>query len=176
MSSLADYRHPGPVRDLLGTLAVVVCPPQAIELGLLDDIVEHVELSMRASPAGVRVALLAGLSGYELASMVWPGHWGKRASKLSEEQAEAYFAAWYHSPLAPQHEFAKGVKSLIALACYEQPAMMEAIGYTPAAWIDKSIKYRLDTYSDAIAKRERDILAPDPLPNVQPKAQRAERS
>jgi hypothetical protein len=155
-------------------LAAVVCPPLAIELSLLTDIVDHVELQMRASPKGVRVALLTGLTGYELASMAWPGHWGKRASKLSSAQAQAYFASWYHSPLAPQHEFAKGIKSLLALACYEQPAMMASIGYTPAEWIDKSIKYRLETYSDAIAKRERDILAPDPLPGVQTKARRAE--
>ncbi len=176
MSSLADYRHPGPIRELLESLARVVCPAQAFELGLLDDIVTHVELSMRASPAGVRVALLAGLSGYELASMAWPGHWGVRASKLSADKAESYFRSWYHSPLMPQHEFAKGVKSLLALACYEQPAMMEAIGYTPQAWIDKRTKHRLTTYSDAIAKREQEILAPDPLPNVVPKAKRAEKS
>ena len=174
VSTLADYRHPGPIRDLLDTLAVVVCPPQAIELGLQSAIVEHVELSMRASPASVRVALLAGLSGYELASMAWPGHWGKRASRLSPKSAASYFAAWYHSPLMPQHEFAKGIKSLLCLACYEQPAMMEAIGYTPGAWIDQSIKYRLKTYSAAIAQREREILAPDPLPKVQPKPRRAE--
>lgn len=140
-----------------------------MELGLLDDIIEHVELSMRASPRGVRVALLTGLSGYELASMAWPGHWGTRASKLSPKKAKAYFDAWYHSPIGPQHEFAKGVKSLLSLACYEQPAMMETIGYTPQQWIDKSIKYRLQTYSEAISKRETDILAPDPLPGVTPK-------
>jgi hypothetical protein len=147
-----------------------------MELGLLDDIVEHVELSMRASPAGVRVALLAGLSGYELASIAWPGHWGKRASKLPPELAASYFVSWYHSPLMPQHEFAKGIKGLLCLACYEQPAMMESIGYTPDAWIDKSKKYRLKTYSAAIAQREKEILAPDPLPNVQPKPRRAEQS
>jgi hypothetical protein len=146
-----------------------------MELGLLDDIVEHVELSMRASPTGVRLALLAGLSGYELASMAWPGHWGKRASRLPPETAAAYFAAWYHSPLMPQHEFAKGIKSLLSLACYEQPAMMESIGYTPDAWIDKSKKYRLQTYSAAIAQREKEILAPDPLPKVTPKQRRAEK-
>lgn len=176
MSSLADYSHPEPVRELLVSLAQVICPPQAAELGLIEDILDHVELSMRASPRGVRIALLTGLSGYELASMAWPGHWGKRASKLSPAKAEAYFAAWYHSPLGPQHEFAKGVKSLIALACYEQPAMMEAIGYTPAQWIDKSIKYRLKTYAEAISKRDRDILAPDPMPGVMTKQQRVERS
>ena len=175
MSSLADYSHPGPVRELLGSLATVVCPPQAAELGLIGDIVDHVELQLRASPRGVRVALLTGLTGYELASMAWPGHWGTRASKLSSSKAEAYFAAWYHSTLPPQHEFAKGVKSLLALACYEQPAMMESIGYTPQEWIDKSVKYRLQTYSESISKRERDIVAPDPLPGVQTK-QRVERS
>lgn len=131
---------------------------------------------MRASPVGVRVALLAGLTGYELASIAWPGNRGTRASRLSPLRAQSYFDAWYHSPLAPQHEFAKGIKSLVALACYEQPAMMEAIGYTPAAWIDKSIKYRLKTYSDAIAKRELDILAPDPLPNVKTKQEQEEHS
>ncbi len=176
MSSLADYKHPGPIREILESLAQVICPPQAIELGLLDDIVTHVELSMRASPVGVRVALLAGLTGYELASIAWPGNRGTRASRLSPLRAQSYFDAWYHSPLAPQHEFAKGIKSLVALACYEQPAMMEAIGYTPAAWIDKSIKYRLKTYSDAIAKRELDILAPDPLPNVKTKQEQEEHS
>jgi hypothetical protein len=166
MADLADYTHPKPVRQLLESLARVICPSRAQELDLIDDIVDHVELSMRASPAGVRAALLTGFSGYELAAMAYPSHFGKRASKLGDDQARSYFHAWFHSKLAPQHEFAKGVKGLVALACYEQPAMMADIGYTPQEWIDKSIRYRLKTYSAAIAKREADILAPDPLPGV----------
>ena len=166
MADLADYTHPKPVRQLLTSLARVICPTRAQELDLIDDIVDHVELSMRASPAGVRAALLTGLSGYELAAMVYPSHLGKRASKLGEDQARLYFHSWFHSKLPPQHEFAKGIKGLIALSCYEQPAMMADIGYTPQEWIDKSIRYRLQTYDAAIAKREVDILAPDPLPGV----------
>lgn len=166
MSYLADYKHPRPVRALLTSLVPVICPPQAAELGLVDDIVDHVELSMRALPGGVRAALLAGLSGYEFAAMAYPTHLGTRASQLSEAQATSYFRSWLRSRLMPQSEFAKGIKSLLCLSCYEQPAMMRAIGYTPQAWIDKSIKYRLTTYSDAIAKRKVDILTPDPLPNV----------
>lgn len=166
MADLADYTHPEAVRQLLQSLARVICPQQAQELDLIDDIVEHVELSMRASPAGVRAALLAGLSGYELAAMAYPTHIGTRASRLSHDQAQRYFDSWFHSKLPPQHEFAKGIKGLVALACYEQPAMMAAIGYTPQEWIDKSIRYRLQTYEAAIAKRDIDILAPDPLPNV----------
>ncbi len=166
MADLADYTHPKPVRQLLQSLARVVCPSRAQELDLIDDIVDHVELSIRASPTGVRAALLAGISGYEVAAMAYPSHLGTRASKLDDEQARKYFDSWFHSKLPPQHEFAKGIKSLIALSCYEQPAMMADIGYTPQEWIDKSIRYRLQTYDAAIAKREADILAPDPLPGV----------
>ena len=166
MSDLADYTHSDAARQLLLSLVPVLCPPRATQLGLADAIVDHVELTMRASPKAVRLALVAGISGYELAAMVYPGHVGTRASRLSEDKARRYFDAWYHSKLAPQHEFAGGLKSLINLACYEQPAMMEAIGYTPQHWIDKSVRYRLQTYSEAIAQRERDIVAPDPLPGV----------
>ena len=173
MSYLADYNHPGPIRAVLVSLVPVVCPPQAIELGLTGDIVDHVELSMRASPAGVRAALLAGISGYEVAAMAYPAHRGARASQLSPEQARSYFESWMHSKLMPQHEFAKGIKSLICLSCYEQPAMMQAIGYTPQEWIDKSVKYRLATYSDAITRRAAEIIEPDPLANVQPKNARS---
>jgi hypothetical protein len=174
MSYLADYTHPGPIRAALASLVPVVCPPEAIELGLVDDIVDEVELAMRASPAGVRAALLAGLTGYEVTAIAYPAHLGKRASQLSGEQARAYFESWLHSRLMPQHEFAKGIKGLICLSCYEQPAMMATIGYTPQEWIDKSVKYRLTTYAEAIAKREVDLIAPDPLPNVAPKKARSQ--
>jgi len=166
MADLADYTHPAAVRQLLESLARVISPPQAAELGLIDDIVDHVELSMRASPKAVRAALLAGMSGYEIASMAYPSHLGTRASKLRPALATAYFDSWFHSNIGAQHEFAKGIKGLIALACYEQPAMMKAIDYTPQEWIDKSIRYRLQTYEAAIAKRAVDIVAPDPLPGV----------
>jgi hypothetical protein len=169
MSVLADYTHPGPVRRLLKSLVPVVCPPLATEFGLADAIVDHVELSMRASSKGVRVALLTGISGYELAAALVPRHLGQSASSLSVEDARRYFGSWWSSPLPPQREFAKGVKGLLCLACYEQPQMMEAIGYTPNEWIDKSTHYRLRTYSEAIAKREVELFTDDPLPGVVPK-------
>ncbi len=167
--TLADYTHSRSTHALLTSLAKVVCPPQAISMGLTGDIVAHVELSMRATPPLLRTALLAGLTGYDLAAMAVPSHLGKRASALSKDKAARYFASWYHAKLLPQHEFAKGVKGLLCLGCYEQPAMMAAIGYTPQEWIDKKVKQRLTTFSDAIAKRKIEILADDPLPNVQKK-------
>ena len=172
MSTLSDYRHSTATRKLLKSITLVVCPEQAIALGLSGDIVDHVELSMRTTPSGLRQALLAGLKAYDLAAIALPGHWGKRAAALPKAKALAYFETWYHSKITLQHEFAKGVKSLICLACYEQPAMMAAIGYTPQEWIDKSVTRRLATYGSAIAKREQEILADDPLPNVVHKERR----
>ena len=169
MSTLADYTHPGPVRRLLKSLVPVVCPPLATELDLADAIVDHVELTMRAAPKAVRMALLTGISGYELGAAVVPRHFGKTASSLPVEDARRYFDSWWSSPLPPQREFAKGVKGLICLACYEHPEMMSSIGYTPHEWIEKSVRYRLSTYSDAIAERERALFADDPLPGVIPK-------
>lgn len=174
MSTLSDYRHSIATTKLLRSIAKTVCPPSAVSLGLLDEIVEHVELSMRTTPTVLRQALEAGLKSYDLASIAWPGHWGKRAAALSDDKARSYFESWYHSKITLQHEFARGVKSLLCLACYEQPAMMTAIGYTPQEWIDKSVKKRLTTYGSAIAKREQEILADDPLPNVTTKAQRGQ--
>lgn len=164
MSHLADYRHPKPVRRSLASLAAVVCPPEATELDLVGAIVDEVELSMRASPAGVRAALLAGIAGYELAATLVPRHRGRPASRLSPELARRYFASWWHSPLPPQRQFARGVKGLLCLACYEMPAIKEQLGYTPEAWIETVKARRLAVFADAIRRREADILAPDPLP------------
>ena len=42
--------------------------------------------------------------------------------------------------------------------------MQAALGYTPAAWIDKVTRRRLEVYGSDIAKHHASITAPDPLP------------
>lgn len=167
MSTLAAYRHPAPARKLLTSLVTVVCPPDAISLGIEDDIVDHVELSMRASPAGVRAALLTGMTGYELAAALWPPHLGRRASRLPRRQAERYFHSWWVSPLPPQREFAKGIKGLLCLGCYEHPAMKSRLGYAPEGWIAHVKSRRLSEYTDAIRRHQDALHAPDPLPGLE---------
>ena len=67
-----SYQHPPLVRRVLESLVPVVCPPEAMELGLGADIVDHVALTIlneilfggRSSPAScsserrIRVARL----------------------------------------------------------------------------------------------------------------------
>lgn len=165
MSRLADYRHPPRIRRLLASLAPIVCPPEVERLGVVDAVVDHVALSMRAFPAPVRQALLLGLTTYELSAAAWPRARGRTASRLPRERAAAWFAFWWRSPLAPQRELVKAVKGLLAIAYYEQPAVQAELGYTPQAWIDTVKARRLVVHGEAIRKHERALIEPDPLPS-----------
>jgi hypothetical protein len=158
--TLADYRHPPRVRRLLASLVPVVCPLQAQTLGLTDAIVEHVELSMRALPTAVRLALVAGLTTYELGALA---RHRRRASRLDAARARDYFA-WWRRGTSIQRELARGVRGLLCLACYEMPAMQEAIGYRPAGWIERVKRRRLEIHGDAIAAHQASLFEPDPLP------------
>lgn len=164
MSALADYHHPASVRRVLASLAEVVCPPEAFEHDVVDDIVDHVELSMRASPAPVRAGLVAGLLAYELGAAAWPAHIGRRASRLPLPAHRRYFARWWHSRLGAQRQFARGVKGLLCLACYEQPALQERLGYRPTGWIEEVSRRRLAVHGDAARRHQAALLEPDPLP------------
>ena len=164
MTRLADYRHPPGVRPILARLAVVVCPPDARALGLVEHVVDHVELSMRAMPTAVRAALLSGLAGFELGALAWPGHLGRRFSQLGDDQAERYFRFWWASPIGLLHEFAKGAKGLVCLAYYEMPQVKAQLGYTQDAWIAKVKARRLEVYGADIRQHEQALITPDPLP------------
>jgi hypothetical protein len=158
-----DYRHPAVIRRALRGLVPIVCPPDVAELGLEGAIVDEVELAMAAIEPPVRLALLAGIMTYELGGLAFGG---RPASRLSRTRAARYFALWWSSPLGLQRELAKGVKGLLCLACYEQPAMMARIDYTPQAWIDKVKKRRLAVHAADIHRAAAALIEPDPLPGV----------
>lgn len=158
-----SYQHPPLVRRVLESLVPVVCPPEAMELGLGADIVDHVGLTMSAVPPLFRRGLVLGLTTYDLGAVAWlPGR-GRRAHQLPVALAERYFARWEHGFTPVERELARAVGQLIKFACYEQPAMLERLGYTPQQWIDQVKRRRLTVYGDDIRRAEAAVLAPDPL-------------
>ena len=159
--NLADYRHNATVKRTLEGLARVVCPPRAMELDLITDIVDHVELSMRTLPGEIRVALVAGLTTYDFAAIA--AH-GKRSSALDADTAQRYFESWRTSSLGLRREFVRGVGGLLRLAHYEMPEVQLELDYRPDGWIAKVKQHRLQTYPDDIRRHEESITAPDPLP------------
>jgi hypothetical protein len=141
----------------------VACPPEVVELGLVDAVVDHVEEMMAATPGYLRAALLAGLTTYELGALVWPPARGRTASRLDGARAAAYFRTWWKSRLGPRRELAKGVKGLLALGYYEQPAVLDQIDYHPERWIAEVSKRRMDKYGDEVRRGEAEVTRPDPL-------------
>lgn len=146
------------MRAVLKSLVPVICPPEAAHLA--DAIVDHMALTFGATPPLVRRALVAGLAAYDLGAL--PRYF-RRARALSPAKAEAYYRSWEHG-FTPMHvQLARAINQLMSLACYEQPEMLDAVGYQPAAWIAEVTKKRLTVYADDVRRQDTQILAPDPL-------------
>jgi hypothetical protein len=152
------YRHSPTGRAVLRSLVPVICPPEAAPL--TDAIVDHLELTLAASPLLVARGFAAGLVAYDLGALP---RYLRRAHALTGEKAERYFTSWERG-ITPVHvQFARAVNQLMSLSCYDQPAMMEAVGYRPAPWIEEVTKKRLTVYADDVRRQDKQILAPDPL-------------
>ncbi len=151
-------------RKVVRSLVPVVCPPEAA--GLADAIIAHVELSLSVAPALMRRGFDAGMIAYDVGAL--PRYF-RRAHLLSPAKAERYFESWDHGPTPIHVQLATAVNQLMSLACYEQPAMMEAIGYRPVPWIAEVTNKRLTVFADDVRKQQQQILAPDPL---RPRAKR----
>lgn len=163
-----EYRHSNTARAVLRSLVPVICPPEAIELG--DAIVEHMALTLGASPAVLQRGIAAGLRTYDLGALP---RYGRRARSLRGDHAERYFASWEHGPTPLHRQLARGISQLMKLSCYEQPPMMERLGYRPAPWIAEVTQRRLIVYRDDVRRQDVQILAPDPLrPGVRVKRER----
>jgi hypothetical protein len=168
VSDHAPYAHTETTRKVLRSLVPVICPEEAV--GLADEIVEHMALTIGASPRLLQKAIGTGMLAYDLGAL--PFH-RKRAHQLDAVRAEKYFASWEHGPTPLHKQFARALNQLMSLSCYEQPAMMERVGYRVAPWIEKVTQKRLTVFRDDVRKQEAQILAPDPLrPGVNVRALR----
>ncbi len=152
------------MKAVLRSLVPVICPPEAHELA--DAIVDHMILGIEALPPLVQKALAAGLATYDLGAVP---RYLRPARALSPEKAERYYQSWEHGITPLHREFAKALNQLMSLSCYEQPAIMERIGYRPGPWIEEVTKKRLTVFADDVTKQQAQILAPDPL---RPKAKK----
>ena len=145
-------------KRVLRSLVPVICPPEAAPLA--DAIVEHMALTLGASGPLLGKAFDAGLVAYDLGAIA---RYGRRAHALTGGKAERYYTYWENS------QFGRAINQLMSLACYEQPAMMKAVGYEPEPWIAEVTKKRLTVYADDVRKQDAQILAPDPLRPIRKK-------
>lgn len=158
MTDDRPYRHAPSTRAVLLAMAPVICPPEAH--GLADAIVDHMALTFGAIPSLMRRGLVAGIATYDLGALP---RYRRRARSLTGDAAARYFASWETGPTPLHVQLARAVNQLMSLACYEQPAMMERLGYRPAPWIAEVSRRRLAVYSSDAQRQAAQLLAPDPL-------------
>jgi len=115
-------------RAVLCSLVPVVCPPEAHDLAAA--IVDHMALTVGASPALLRRGIEAGLRTYDLGALL---RHGRRARSLTGDAAERYFRSWERGPTPLHRQLAHAINQLMSLSCYEQPAMMDRRGHEEAA-------------------------------------------
>lgn len=145
-------------RAVLVSLVPVICPPEAAHLA--QAIVDHMTLTIGASPSIIRRALGAGLVTYDLGALPF---YGRRAHKLAPKLAERYFVSWEDGPTPLHTQFARALNQLMSLSCYEMPEILDRLGYAPGPWMEEVTKRRLTVYRDDVRRQEAQILAPDPL-------------
>jgi hypothetical protein len=166
---MTEYRHSSTARAVLRSLVPVICPPEAGPLA--DAIVEHMALTLAAGPTALHRGFAVGLVAYDLGALP---RYARRARSLVGDRAERYYAWWSHGPTPVHRQLARGINQLMSLSCYEQPEMMERLGYRPAPWIAEVTRHRLTVFRDEVRAQDAQILAPDPLrPGVQIKRERA---
>ena len=160
---LADFKLPRFMRKTLAPLARIICTSEVEELGLTTQMVDGIELTMRAFPAFLRAGLVVGTFAFE-----WGGLFVslRPFSAMSPERQEKYFASWWGSRVGALHQYAKGIKSAVCLAYWELPAVKDKLEYHPEQWIAEVAARRLRDYADDIKKYERMILEPDPLVQI----------
>lgn len=159
---MGDFRFPKWAWGTLRHLAPVVLTDDAHRMGLVDGAVREMERLLGAAPAVARAAFITGLATFNA------GAGRKGYSALGPAEAERYFEQWWHSPLPPLAQFAKGAKAMLTFGYYELPGVQRKIGYDPQLWIDKMTAMRLERFGEEIARFEADVLKRDPIPGTGP--------
>jgi hypothetical protein len=164
MPPLADFRIPDRLRRVLEPLARIILPEDDLDrLGLIEPVIDHCELSLRAGPAIVRAGLLAGLAAFEAGAIA---RFGRPFTRLSRDRQDRWFAAWWESEAPPMRQLAKGVKTLLALAYWEHPLVKQQMEYHPERWIAEVAARRLRDYARDIREHDALVTRPDPLVQI----------
>jgi len=161
--TLANYKMASWMRRVMAALVPIICTDEPRERGLTDEVIDHVELTMRSFPTFLRLMLIVGTMFFELFAIVLPSSRLRPFSRLPREKQERYFKMFWDSKFQLFRQLAKGFKAPISLGYWDNPAVCEKMGYTPAAWIAMVKARRERDYAADIAYQDAMVVAPDPL-------------
>ena len=162
MPSLAPFRFPPRLRRCMAALAPVVLTEEVEELGIVEEVLDEVELFLRTVPAPLRAGIMAGLWSFEQSARIAPSSLGRGFASLSLSKRQRHFERWWHTP-GPGHQLARGLKMFLAFAYYEHPQVQARMGYDPDAWIAKVKAEREARFAKEHEALEAKNLMRDPL-------------
>ena len=161
-ATLAEFRLPTRLRRTLATLAPIVLTDEVETLGLVEEVVDGVELFLRTIPAPLRAGLVTGMWSFEHSARAAPSSFGRGFSSLSPRKAELHFERWWSSK-GPLHQLVRGLKMFLAFSYYEHPKVKAGLGYDPERWIAKVKAERVERFEAELAATEASVVEPDPL-------------
>jgi hypothetical protein len=160
--TLANFTMAAWMRRVMTGLVPIICTDEPRERGLVDAVVDLVELM-----------LVMGTLFFELFAIVLPSSRLRPFSRLPRDRQERYFRMFWDSRFQLFRQLAKGLKAPIALAYWEHPVVWEKMGYTPAAWIAEVKARRERDYAADIARHDALVVTPDPLVPAKPASGKA---
>lgn len=110
-------------------LVQLLCPSDVVTLGIVEDVVRHVQASAASFSPGIRRALLAAVDLIELAGF----RHGVRFSRLPPRTALRLIERLAGGPPLVRRMFGS-VRDLVVIAYFDQPAVKERVGYRPGEW------------------------------------------
>jgi hypothetical protein len=151
---------PTSVRRTLAALLPVITTDEVEELGLTEAVLDEFELSLGVAPAPLRLGVAVGATFFEWSAALVKG---KRFSALPLPVRERWFALWWRSNFPVFRQFAKGVKSLLALAYWDHPTVRARLEYHPEQWIAEVAARRIVSYAADVRQHDRLVTEPAPL-------------
>jgi hypothetical protein len=148
------WRLPAPVRRIAARLAVVVCPPGALEREPADGLLDEFEALLGVLPSGLRWSVLSGLLVFDQGARLHPRGRGRRFTRLADADADAYVRAVFAIRHGGLGVALQRIKGLIVFCYYEQPQPKEQLGYRPDPYIAAVSRRRLVSYGAQIRAAE----------------------
>ncbi|MGI8517851.1 MAG: hypothetical protein ACR2ME_05855 [Acidimicrobiia bacterium] len=131
------------------SLVRLLCPSDVVTLGMVEDVVRHVEVSAASFSPVTRRALLAAVDLIEVAGL----RYGARFSRLPPHAARRLIEGLSNGSSLVRRLF-RSVRDLVVVAYFDQPAVKNRLGYRPGEWTASVVATRRELWRGEIERHE----------------------
>ena len=141
------------------SLVWLLCPSDVVTLGMVEDVVRHIEESAASISPVSRRALLASIDLIDVAGL----RYGARLSRLPPHAARRLIEGLSNGPSLVRRML-RSVRDLVVIAYFDQPAVKDRLGYRPGEWTASVAARRRELWRGEIERHEELLRRPLPRP------------